>query len=1205
MDFAHALGLNKTPESPEEERQKLQLYINLKLASSGQPTCVPDDVARFFGISQDLLKSYREKNRLLSEYHCWVDQRLQDFLTRYFDDLQLDNIPILPTQTFILDRHGVARELSIPMDKDEFHSDIVSSYRVKQGVLHNPASDRRTTQGSFHIAEGGLPIPGDKKAVPKITFAHMLAHALNPPADLLTIPFTASLPKPARMFTSLLLRPVVCPEIPGKEAEKSMEIRFFAPGNLVSNLDFVESIFGNAGNPYLAEVDAGLDVEHWTGHTGCAILAPHLVGLTKKEVGLPHWDEASERQRREGMCWKEADELYNDGQAFKLTARDESGVIITLLADNYFGYCKKEVKTQIGFSANLYGLSEEEHAGGALAFPRRNHGEEYGVDSRTHKPGYSFADMVARYGAVMSVQPEGYAIDRNYPQIVYVPQKVRMDLNAQTITWEKDGEQQKIRLQPDKTYIQPSGYKIEMEKHPGAPSWRLVGMDPEGTFCHKPSTVSGGGKSEISKSLNDAVIYRPLFVDDLERDLDQVQEIFNRDYSTRFKPGFEHEDRDPSRKPLSPERSLGSVIKLLTPSSTYTDEFNGWLAAISPRILALAFLIKRFYRTEWGDHWRDRLSVDEVDGAPAHELKLDDRNIIASYLRVGFDRRGKWRTFKLRQDYIATEKVQMEDDISASVVVPASCIASCGPAQDAEHSVKLVKNCEYRLFQRPDDAIHPGFDKQTELDMSQAGNFFANYQPLKGAQLAALVEDVHTFNKFSPPMQATLQAAYDEGKGYVVSSAHPRLVDGAPSKNPRYLQTRPDLVKPVRKYIAEMSTRFHRKIDLETAVCNPVDAVLAGRRNNPPEPGIRSLAVYNPIHYQELPELFMDFICSLTGKSPSTTGAGSEGALTKGPFNALRPTADLNNALVSFILTGYHGFSSSAGYVGPHVRIDHDISLLVPEIWARIDPDERNPAYLIEHGYLEPLHDFEHNGNKVLASRLGYRITEHFVHGFFGKIFDNPRAVFTEEILKPETQGLDVFVDGINNIVEAQQQVAQRYLDDGSIEDACPPLQALLHIMATGEYHGMDAHHPGLRAMFTRDHLLKSDWYRERLKIKQLRDIELWQRHVNNLQIFLDDPHFTDEAERLDIAGRFREATAKLEQIEHKDYLKGLVGTLGADPLGPPGSMADNRIINWSNMITSFARDKALDQEIDALQASKMPSLLQRFKAKFQRSRMH
>ena len=105
----------------------------------------------------------------------------------------------------------------------------------------------------------------------------------------------------------------------------------------------------------------------------------------------------------------------------------------------------------------------------------------------------------------------------------------------------------------------------------------------------------------------------------------------------------------------------------------------------------------------------------------------------------------------------------------------------------------------------------------------------------------------------------------------------------------------------------------------------PVDCVLLGRRNNPPEAerGIRGLAVYNPIHYQELPELFMDFICSLTGKSPSTTGAGSEGALTaKGPFNALLPITDLNNALVSFILTGLPGFSTAAGHIGPNVQVD-------------------------------------------------------------------------------------------------------------------------------------------------------------------------------------------------------------------------------------------------------------------------------------------
>ena len=31
--------------------------------------------------------------------------------------------------------------------------------------------------------------------------------------------------------------------------------------------------------------------------------------VTKKEVGLPHWDQATERQRRDGMCWKDESEL--------------------------------------------------------------------------------------------------------------------------------------------------------------------------------------------------------------------------------------------------------------------------------------------------------------------------------------------------------------------------------------------------------------------------------------------------------------------------------------------------------------------------------------------------------------------------------------------------------------------------------------------------------------------------------------------------------------------------------------------------------------------------------------------------------------------------------------------------------------------------------------------------------------------------------
>jgi len=69
------------------------------------------------------------------------------------------------------------------------------------------------------------------------------------------------------------------------------------------------------------------------------------------------------------MCWKDPAECYNGGGAFKLVCRTMDGVMVTVIADNYFGYCKKEVKTQISMAANFFGLCEEEHAGGALGVP--------------------------------------------------------------------------------------------------------------------------------------------------------------------------------------------------------------------------------------------------------------------------------------------------------------------------------------------------------------------------------------------------------------------------------------------------------------------------------------------------------------------------------------------------------------------------------------------------------------------------------------------------------------------------------------------------------------------------------------------------------------------------------------------------------------------------------------------------------------------
>jgi len=1123
-------------------------YLNFKLALLGfAPVPERGDVPSG-AILPSLVAQFQEKERLLANHLCPADQRIQTYL---YDCLQDVPVPKLPPRTFVLDFPGMARLLSLPLEGNEYSCSILNSYRVRQGVLHNPRSDRRTTQGIFHVAEGGLPIPEDKLAVPKVVFARLLARAFQAPAELLRLPFTSAQSQPAECFVSLLLRPLVCPEVPGVSSAKTMEIRLFAPGGLVSNLDFVENIFGNAGDPGLPENDAGLDTDHWTGHTGCIILAPHLTKATKRELGLPSWDQATPRQQRDGMCWRDGEELYNDGQAFKLTSRDETGVIVTVIADNYYGYCKKEVKTQISYAANLYGSCEEEHAGGAVVFPSYDLGEEFQGNVHVKSLGHTFAEAVAMFADVMQPMPEGYAIDKTHPDILYVPEGAGFDLKTQRISWKSDQGERSIKLLAGKIYVRPSGYKIQMEKPGMHRSWRLVGTVAEGTLCHKPSTVSGGGKSEISKPITDAVLTGPVFVADFQKDFDQVARLIQRDYGGRFK--------DPNRCDLRPilsaQRSVGSVIKLLTPDERdYTADYNRWLEEIPQYIKELVFVVKRYYKPEWGEHWREHFSVDIINGISANELKCDNRKLVTTYLRVGFDADGSWRTFGLRKDFHPAMKLQVEDDITASVVVAPGALKV--PWESAKgSSLKFVQNAERRLFQRPDDAIHRGYDKQAEADFAQPGNFFSNYEPLTQAQAGEMVEDAVGFSQFTEPMQALVRdAAAQAADTYFVCSAAPRLVGGKPSKNPRYLQVRPDLANPRGTYLAEISARLRRQLPPGQPVYMPVAATLPGRRNNPPDGSIRSLAVFGPMHYLELPELFMEFICSMTGKSPSTTGAGSEGALTKGPFNALPPIIDLNAALVSWVLTGHNGFITAAGYVGPQVRVDHDISLVVPEVWARMAPEERDPAYLIANDFLERCVDLEFQGRPVLASRLGYRINARFVRAFFGRVFNHPQTVFTAEMLQPERQGLDLFADGMDNIVTTQRRVAQMYLDDGSVAQACPPLQALLHIMVAGSFNGQGLQHAEIRRLFTREHLLSSDWYAARLGAKQEVDTRLWRRHVGYLDRFLKRASHAAEAARLNIPHRLARARKTLEEVESPAYPQSLFGTLGVQPLAAPPS---------------------------------------------------
>lgn len=840
------------------------------------------------------------------------------------------------------------------------------------------------------------------------------------------------------------------------------------------------------------------------------------------------------------------------------------------------GYCKKEVKAQIGLSANIFGLSEEEHAGGALAFKTNEIGEKFNanprymqilVPSQAVKNTYQFADALQLLGETVTINDElSYATDKKYPTIHVLPEDMNISLLTQTATYThyKTGKEVTIRVLPYHTYMHPSGYKVYVDRHPTAPKWRLVGTLAEPAFCHKPSTVSGGGKSEISKSLNDAVIHGPIFIGDYEKEMSIVQSIIERDYSNAILPQYKATNSDSSRPILSPSRTLGSVIKLLTPDDIYTPEHNEFVMNIPNQLRAIIFTIKDAYKEETNTNfqkdWKKLFTVDMSNGVPGHELKYNNRQLVGSYLRVGF-LDGQWRNYKLRQDFIAADKVQMEDDITASIVVPREQIYGLPIEYSKYPSLKISQNCEWRLFQRPDDAIHPGYDQQTEHDMAGPGMFISNFEPLSRDDMKQLSEQIYCYDLFTEEMQqhisdcahGTVHDPIKTTKQYNICSAKPRMVDGAPTKNPRYLQVRPDVERPRDRYVAEMGARLYRRLHIKEPCIFPVAGVLSGRRNNTPDElngnKILPLCVYNPIHYQELPELFMDYICCVTGKSPSTTGAGSEGALSKGPFNAIGATADLNNMLVSMLLCGYGGYSSAAGYIGPKYRMDHDVSLLIPELWCRMTTEERDPNYLIQNGYLEPVQDFEYKGRTIPGSRLGYRITKHFVHHFFCRIFDNPSGVFTDDMLQPEIQDMDVYVAGIENICQAMKQSALNYFNDGIINDACPPLRAILHVMAYGHYNGKSIQDPIIRSMFTREYLINSEWYKQRLYNKQQHDIHLWDKNVQYLYAFIQRPGYTDEADRLKVREQLHYARQELQYVISKKYYNQLIGTLGKDNL--------------------------------------------------------
>ena len=694
----------------------------------------------------------------------------------------------------------------------------------------------------------------------------------------------------------------------------------------------------------------------------------------------------------------------------------------------------------------------------------------------------------------------------------------------------------------------PSGFRVRLEKQQFGANWRLIGARPRGTLCHKPCTVSGGGKSEISKSIANALLNGPVFVRDYHRDMDEVAEILKKDFSTIYK------NRAPdarTRRPiLSLERTLGSVIQLLTPSAEYTDEHNEWLRQLRQTVRQIVFTVKRYYRPEWGENWREHFTVDRINGFLGHELKFDNQPLVSNYLRVGYDPGRILADLQTAAGLLSRRK-----DPGGGRHHRVGGAAQVG----SQRSGSRVRQPQRQAGEQLRDPAVPaarttpsirGLDRQAEADIASPDTFLSNYEPLTHDQVRAMVDHVVEFDRYTEPMKRLL-ADFNGTHSYVVSSAHPRLVNGKPSQNPRYLQKRPDLESPRESYLAEVAARLEREIPSSRPVHFPVNAVLAGRRNSPPDPaiGMPPLAAYGPIHYQELPELFMEFISSLTGKVArhhrirergrsdqrslqcSVAGGRSQQRAGVRDSDRLCRLHHVRRVHRPQHPRGSRREPAGAGDLVPDAGGGTRTGVSDPQ---RFPGEGRGSRDGRPHGARQPAGVPDHIAICGSFSRPDFRNAGRRVHprrccGPNCKTWVCSRPAWTRSWSRNAASPAN-------------------YFEDGSVEAACPPLKALLHIMACGSYEGKGIDDPRIRGMFTRESLLASDWYRERLRVKQSRDIALWQRHLKSLEAFRsanEDGGFPDT---LNLEERFSAARTQLARVSAGAYLEELVGTIGADP---------------------------------------------------------
>ena len=156
----------------------------------------------------------------------------------------------------------------------------------------------------------------------------------------------------------------------------------------------------------------------------------------------------------------------------------------------------------------------------------------------------------------------------------------------------------------------------------------------------------------------------------------------------------------------------------------------------------------------------------------------------------------------------------MEDDITASVVVPAQRGLAPRFRRPRPIATNSSQNCEPASSSGPTTRSTAGYDQQTEADIARPAISSRTTSRSPATTPARWWRTPSVYTAYTEPMRQLIQDVAAERPRRVISfrPRYPRIVDGKPSKNPRYLQMRPDLANPRGSLLAEMGTACERRI---------------------------------------------------------------------------------------------------------------------------------------------------------------------------------------------------------------------------------------------------------------------------------------------------------------------------------------------------------------------------------------------------------